>query len=169
MLSDDICCKQITGELCSAPAFGRMTGLGWYDGVTLGIVVCEKCSTEYYFFLIDWSSDQRMRVFALQELATGTTERLCEVVGDRPPGPVWFPRRLITSSEEDTTALDDAIDRIVVPTSPPRFVAAWASHGDRVLCARRLEDSVPREMSYFFTLETARPEFDWLAYLGLIA
>lgn len=166
VLSNEVCCRQITGELCDNPAFDKMTGLGWYDGATLGVVVCEKCLTEYHFFLIDWNNDRSMRVFALQELARGTTERLSKLIGDRPPGPFWFPQRLVIPTGEDGITIDDAIDRILVPTTPPSLVAAWPSHAYRPICARRLTNAVPSEMSYLLSIDTVRPEFDWLAYLG---
>ena len=53
----------MTCNQCSPPAFDRVVGLDWYDGITSGILVCDACSETNTTFSLLTGTRTRTFVF----------------------------------------------------------------------------------------------------------
>jgi hypothetical protein len=166
MARDILCCKDIEARIDDRSPFNRMVIFDWYDGPTSGILVCEACTAEYAFSMIDWDTQHEIRVFSLASLPCGSLQEVIDFFGEAPEWPVWFPAQLKTPTEEFRSRLG-ILDRILEKAGMPKFMVAWSRSRKRPLASRPVQPEVLREITDWFALDDLNRVYDWFSYLGL--
>jgi hypothetical protein len=166
MTRNILCCKDIEGRIDERSPFNRMVILDRYDGPTSGILICEECSTEYAFSMIDWDLQQVIRVFSLADLPSGSLQEVIDFFGQAPEWPVWFPAQLKAPTQELRSRLG-ILDRILERAGMPKFIVAWSRSLKRPIASRPVQPEVLQEIADWFTLDDLDQVYDWFSYLGL--
>jgi hypothetical protein len=166
MGKDLLCCKDIEARIDDRSPFNRMVIFDWYDGPTSGILVCQACTAEYAFSMIDWDPQHEIRVFSLAGLPSGSLQEVIDFFGEAPEWPVWFPAQLKTPTEEFRSRLG-ILDQILEKAGMPKFIVAWSRSRNRPIASRPLQPEVLQEIADWFTLDDPGRVWDWFSYLGL--
>src|SRR3954447_1080191 len=93
MTTTPFCCGQAPANGQPPPhPFARRVVLGFYDGPTSGLLQCAGCGAEYYFDMLDWDGDHRVRVFRLARLPAGSLNRFAAALShlEKPSWPDWY-------------------------------------------------------------------------------
>ena len=61
-----VCCQAAPIKPTKEPAIDRRVACESYDGAAAELLTCSQCGGEFYFFMVDWSNNQRRRIFAPQ-------------------------------------------------------------------------------------------------------
>ncbi len=72
----------------------------WYDGPASGLVLNTRSNEVFHFYLLDWDSEHRIRIFALFRVSSHVLDLLMQVTKESPKWPVWFPTEFIRPSED---------------------------------------------------------------------
>ncbi len=75
----------------------KMLVYDWYDGPAGGFMTLEN-GKSFCFFLLDWDSQHRVRIFALQATSAAIDEMVNQLTSETPEWPVWFPVELVHPS-----------------------------------------------------------------------
>jgi len=154
-------------SLEAEPTFRKMVIWDWYDGPETGLLICEKCQGEFYFFLVDWSDDHNIRVFALQQLKSGSVASLVRLVGEEPQWPIWMPNKLRFPIESDRTWIDRLDSLVLADRKAPSKVLAW---DNTIHAPMRISNITTVNSHYAQKLlegDSVASPFDWLEYLGM--
>lgn len=166
MTRNTLCCNDVAAKIEDPSPLNRMVIFDWYDGPTSGILVCEACTAEYAFSMIDWDSQHEIRVFSLAPLPSGSLQEVIDFFGQAPEWPVWFPAHLKTPTEEFRSRLG-TLDRILEKAGMPKFIVAWNRSRQRCIVSRPVQPEVAQEIADWFTLDDPSSVYDWFSYLGL--
>ena len=105
----------------SSLSFGGVSDvLDWYDGAVSGVTSCPECGKHYGFAMLDWSQQERYRLFMLT-LLTHDDVAQYKAIYQFNTGDVL--------SEEDY----DKAKFIVRPKRPPEALVLWDSNNNKFL------------------------------------
>lgn len=153
-----------------ASSFGRTILTGYYDGPTAGFLECQGCLGIYVFQLVDWDSEQEVRVFAMGRLPEKTFDELvaelCRFFGEA-RWPDWFLHWI-----PDSQVRRIANERIAALRGGviPQFVVAWRRKDNVILRVRRLgSDDIPDVRDWLGDWHSATypGSRDWFQFVGL--
>jgi hypothetical protein len=161
-------CHQDPNQLVGHVPFTRILALDYYDGPTGGVLQCGGCGAEYRFDMLDWDTEQEVRIFRLAGLPN---ESMAECVGiispsEPPHWPIWFPLWRWPNSQ-GREAAESALQRILARAHGPELVVAWARSDGRVLAAAKLDTQELSQAPDWFNLNGTESERDWFSWLGL--
>ena len=83
----------VDNSSCPSP-FQRTIIHGYYDGITAGVTICEKCKTSLIFEVVSSGRCFDNRIFSFTPLVSGSFEAILEAYPDsmKPNWPVWSPK-----------------------------------------------------------------------------
>ncbi len=148
-------------------SFRWMILFDWHDGPASGIVVNPELKGLFYFYLVDWDSEHRVRVFALHALPSHALESLCQVTQAAPKWPVWFPTELIHPSDEARRWIA-AVRDLQIRHDIADYALIWDTATERPIGIRPLSENEGRQaVSWFDAVESEESPFDWFVRLDL--
>ncbi len=150
--------------------FDRILTLGWYDGITSGLLCASARSSVFRFDILAWSPDQDQRIFALSPMSIAVFD---EVVGiltsfELPKWPRWdcvgaWPRDM-----ERAIQLSADLDQILAIAEKPTSVIETESMFETIFASRRLPESTIGLIPDHFEAYPHLDNYDyWRQYLGL--
>lgn len=145
----------------------RMIVSDWYDGPAGGILIDPQHGRASIFYLLDWDSGHRVRLFALQEVSPAAVDSLFRLTSEKPNWPVWYPRMLIQPTEE---ALEWArsVEGYRIRPDHVDAVLLWDSSHDLALGMREVdEENQAGTMPWFDAVESERGALDWFERLSV--
>jgi len=144
----------------------RMLVYDWYDGPIGGVVTLSD-ERSFCFFLVDWDTEHRIRIFALQHISDefgGMTDTLAD---KEAKWPVWFPSDFVEPSER---ALEWVAAVRSLRQHPESVDAAlvWDSCDDRAIAIRGLPpEDTTRPVPWFDAVELPEGPRDWFGLLSV--
>jgi hypothetical protein len=149
--------------------FSKILTLGWYDGITDGLVCVAQSSETCRFDLLAWGPGQDQRVFALSPIAISVFDDAVRSLRgfDAPIWPRWDVRW--PSNKDEGKRLGANLDLILSNAGRPDFVIETNSMFETVFAAKRLSgpsvDLIPDHFEAYPLLDN----YDcWHQYLGLV-
>lgn len=144
----------------------KMLIYDWYDGPVGGVVTLVD-DESYCFYLLDWDSAHRIRIFGLQKLSVKLTSMISQLTEEIPKWPVWFPSELIqptkqslgwTKSVKALRRWPDSIESVLV----------WDSVNEKAISVQLLpSDAHVDATPWFDAIESPKGQFDWFSYLSI--
>jgi hypothetical protein len=160
------CCKSVTTAfplVVSDDPFSQMIVLDYYDGPAGGLLKCQKCNVEYYFFLLDWDEMHTIRIFALAPMPPYSFEEIFRLFQATADQRVWIPPW--PTEEPHSDFFDSQVQGVTDRAATPMLVIAWSIRAEKTLAMRGVD---PGAASYLFSWFDHQPhpvEFDWFGYL----
>jgi hypothetical protein len=145
----------------------RMIVLDWYDGPTGGVLIDPERAKAFQFYLLDWDSQHRIRLFALQEVSPTVVDSLFKLTSENPRWPVWYPNMLNNPTEE-AVEWAGSVDGYRIRPNRVDSVLVWDSSHDRALGTREVDQEYQaRTMPWFDAVDSASGALDWFRLLCL--
>lgn len=143
----------------------KMIVTEWYDGPVGGVVRVVP-DRSFWFFLLDWDSSHRIRLFGLQEIPE-FENRIEQLTTDPPKWPVWIPAVFVQPTQEAENWI--AIRR-VSRTRPDTIdaVLVWDTQDEKGIAIQNLApaDAI-HTVSWFDAMDSAEGPRDWFSILGI--
>lgn len=149
------------------PELRRMVIWDWYDGPETGLLICDKCQAEFYFYMVDWSHDRNIRVFALQHLRASAVKALVQLVDEEPQWPIWMPRKLKFPVESDRHWIDQLDSVVLGELDAPLEVLAWNNLKHKPLRMAQITKANSQYTRKLLESDYSFSPYNWLEYLGL--
>ncbi|MGD0548179.1 MAG: hypothetical protein ABR991_10195 [Terracidiphilus sp.] len=148
--------------------FDRIITLGWYDGITDGLVCGPSGSFAFRFDILAWGPSQDQRIFAFSPISIVVFNEVVSLLSqiEQPEWPYW--NAIWPSDSEETKRLYQELVYILQNAEKPSFVIETESmfktiSGVRELCGDCF-DLIPSQFSGYPHLDN----YDyWHSYLGL--
>jgi hypothetical protein len=150
--------------------FNRIITLGWYDGITDGLVCCASGSIAFKFDILAWGPCQDHRIYALSSISVPTFNDAVSFLNQLglPKWPRWD---VIGRWPSDLTQLkgpNNDLNQILQIAEMPSFVIETESMFETIYGVRELSkdcsDLIPNQFN-------GHPHLDnydyWHKYLGL--
>jgi hypothetical protein len=148
--------------------FERILELGWYDGITGGLVCGPSGSFAFKFDILAWGSGQNQRIFALSPISIAIFDEVGSLLSglEEPKWPRWFPRCPSDPVESERNSIE--LDRLLADTERPLFVIETESLFKTIYGVRELSGDcfnlIPDQFDGYPHLDN----YDyWHSYLGL--
>lgn len=165
----EINCTHLTSDYPLAqPELRKMVIWDWYDGPESGLFLCDKCQSEFYFYMVDWSGDHNTRVFALQSIKKGATASLVQLVKEEPGWPIWWPKKLRFPEETDRHWIDRLHTLVLGSPELPRYVLGWSITENMPFSLREIEPGQFQYLGKLLEGDSVDSTFNWFEFLGLI-
>lgn len=161
------CQHDVSCAPCAGLPLRNMIAWDWYDGPETGILTCEECQAEFYFFMIDWSRDHDKRVFAVQELERGAVASLIGLVGEAREFPIWYPDKLKCPIESDRPWIEQLDTLVLSSRQVTSKVVAWDNRRHLPIAISQLPHDKLCFTEQLLESDFAFCPFNWLAFLGL--
>jgi len=139
----------------------------WYDGPEAGILICDKCGSNYYFFMVDWSQDQSTRVFALQRVNDDAIQTLVKLVEEEPRWPIWMPQILKFPSEFDRPWIDHINSVVLGLPDSHSLILAWSNVKHVPLRLAEVNATNAPFISRLLESDETSSPYNWFTFLGL--
>ena len=155
----------------TASFFDRIITLGWYDGITDGLVCDSSGSFAFRFDILAWGPGQDQRVFALSAISIQAFDEVVELLGQLKPA--HWPRWDVGGWPSDLSELErlnNELNRILAHSAKPSLVIETESMFKTIYGVRPLTDTslslIPDQFDGYPHLDN----YDyWHKYLGLSA
>jgi hypothetical protein len=167
MIPDTSCCHIVHRSKDVQPTLRQMVVWDWYDGPVTGLLVCEMCHAEFYFFMVDWSDDHAIRIFALQRLESGAIATLVGLVDEEPQWPIWMPQKLKFPTESDRSWIDQLDLLVLRNRQASSEVLAWDNAKHEPIVMAEIGEDKLWFMEQLLESESMTSPFDWFGYLRL--
>jgi beta-xylosidase len=131
--------------------FARFVVTDYYDGLRAGFAECGVCKTAYKVNLVDWDSNQNLRILRFQQVETSPF-RVIDEFGDSFDAKWPF---LILFDKPANRELIDRFERIPVTMSRKALMIASENVSELLLAVQELES------------EDAGDKVDWFANWSL--
>ena len=164
-----LCGRPIAAWRGTASPFAKIIALGFDDGPSTGVVLCQGCSGAYRFELIAidvdgtfdhaaWDRGEELRVFSLAPLPEGSFDRIVAALAaiEAPRWPTWAPGVDLRAPELDRLIESD-IASILHGADRPTLVVVAAGLLQPFVTIR--ESPEPN----------GRTPTDWFALFGFVA
>lgn len=139
----------------------NMITYDWYDGPIGGILIDPRCGRSFKFYLLDWDSEHRVRLFALQEVSPAVVDSLFRLTSESPSWPVWYPKMLIHPTREASEWVGSVKQHCIRPYRVDSILV-WDSSNDLALGSRELTEEEQAEMMpWFEAVELRGRAIDW--------
>ena len=159
------CSHRTSNSPLAEPELRRMVIWDWYDGPETGILICDKCESNFYFSMVDWSQDQNTRIFALQRVNNKAIESL--LVDEEPCWPIWMPQRLKFPSETDRNWIDQLDSIVLGLPEPPTLILGWSNLKNIPLRLAEVTATNAPFIRRLLESENVYSPYNWLEFLGL--
>ena len=138
----------------------------WYDGPVEGVLTLDDARS-FCFFLLDWDSDHRIRLFALQPVSETLDDMIKRLTVEAPNWPIWFPSELVHPSER-SREWTSSVKALRNSPGTIESVLIWDTKDEREISIRQLlpEDG-RRAVNWFDAVESAEGTFDWFGLLSI--
>lgn len=130
------CCKRLTKsqQVLDSP-FVRIIVTDYYDGLRAGFAECGVCKTAFKVNLVDWDSNQNLRILRFQEVETSPF-RVIDEFGDSLDASWPF---LVLFDKPANRELIDRFERIPVVMSRKALMIASENVSVSLLAVQQLE------------------------------
>jgi hypothetical protein len=152
--------------------FDRILTLGWYDGITSGLVCSPAAASAFRFDLLAWGPYQERRVFALSLIPVAVFEKAVRLLSrfEQPVWPRWDAVARWPSAPDEAAKLNRQLDGIIEADERPELVTETDSMFETMYAAKRVSgvalDLLPSRFDAYPSLDN----FDfWHQYLDLQA
>jgi hypothetical protein len=148
-------------------SFNRMILFDWYDGPASGLVVDTRSDALYYFYLLDWDSNHRMRIFALFEVPSHVMDSLMQLTNASPKWPVWFPPEIVHPSEEVRHRIGD-IKNLQLRPDTADYALLWDTKTEQPTGIWQLsEKDGQKVVPWFDAMDSDEGPLDWFGSLSV--
>ena len=161
------CTHRASTSPLAEPELRRMVIWDWYDGPETGLLICDKCQSEFFFYMIDWSHDRNIRVFALQHLCAGAVNELVKLVDEEPHWPIWMPSKLKFPIESDRHWIDQLDVLVLRNPGDPLQVLAWDNLKHMPLRIAEITAANSQYTHKLLESDYSISSYNWLEFLGL--
>lgn len=130
------CCRQLTKsqQVMDSP-FVRFVVTDYYDGLRAGFAECGVCKTAFKVNLVDWDSNQNLRILRFQEVETSPF-RVIDEFGNSLGGSWPF---LVLFDKPANRELINRLERIPVVMSRKALMIASENASVALLAVQELE------------------------------
>jgi hypothetical protein len=167
MDSAKTCSHTISRSPLGTLGWGKMVIWDWYDGPETGLFICDICQAEFYFYLVDWSDNHDIRIFALQSIRAGAITTLVNLVDEVPKWPIWWPQKLIFPSDTDRPWIDQLDNLVLGQREEPRKLLAWSNAENKPLGIAQIPAKNTQNLDRLLQGDYVSSPFDWLGCFGL--
>jgi hypothetical protein len=151
--------------------FDRILTMGWYDGITDGLVCGPSGIFVFRFDILAWGPGQDQRVFALSPITIAIFDEVVKLLGqlESPKWPRWdvggWPADLVKLRR-----LNQDLDQILTNAEKPSLVMETESMFKTIYGVRLLSGDSMNLMPDQFDGQPHLDNYDyWHSYLGLSA
>ncbi len=149
--------------------FDRIMTLGWYDGITDGLVCGPSGSIAFRFDILAWGPSQDRRVFVLSPISIPTFDEVVKLLEQLRP--TKWPRWDVGGWPSDLAQLErlnHELNQILVNSAKPSLLIETESMFKTIYGARQLSEDSLNLMPDQFDGYPQSDNYDyWHKYLGL--
>jgi len=148
--------------------FDRILTLGWYDGITDGLVCSPSELIAFRFDILAWGPCQDQRVFAFSPISISMFDDVVRLLGKLgpPEWPCWHTKWPSDSIEADL--LSQELNKIPAGAEKPSLVIETESMFKTIYSVRQLSgESVDLIPDHFSGIPRSDNYDYWHQYLGL--
>lgn len=161
------CTHRTAASALSDPELRKMVIWDWYDGPETGLLICDTCQAQFFFYMVDWSDDRNVRVFALQQTKASAVDSLVNLVQEQPQWPIWMPRRLKFPTESDRHWIDRLDSLVLGELDAPSHILAWSNVTHLPLRIAEIPRANSQYTRRLLESESVLSPHNWLGDLGM--
>jgi hypothetical protein len=144
----------------------KMIIYDWYDGPVGGVVTLADARS-FCFFLLDWDSEHRIRIFSMQPISNAFDGMVKQLTVEAPKWPVWFPAELVHPSDR-SREWTSSVKALRGNPENTESVLVWDTIDERAIEIRQLPpEARSGAIPWFDAVESAEGPFDWFRFLSI--
>jgi len=149
--------------------FDRILTLGWYDGITEGLVCCHSSSFAFKFNILAWELNHFKRVYTLSSIPISSFNTAVDylIQFEQPKWPQWHFNKWPSDLTKHKIMIQE-LDQILLDEEKPSFVVETESMFKTIYGIKKLTDECMNLIPNNFDGYPYLDNFGyWHAYLGI--